>query len=394
MSSLKSKVLLEVKGKNIERFLHRLINHGIEILKIESKEKDITWILIYEKDYEAVLKLKTIYEIEYLDTYGIIRIKKKLNQNRVFLLFFLLCILLLLFLSHIITDIEIVHTDKDLRDMIQKELTNYGMTVSSFKKSFSELNQIKEEILEKHRDQIEWLEIENVGTKYIIRVEERKKEKPKNIDGLRNIVASKNAVLKVIDAKNGEVLKRKNDYVKKGEVVISGELKVYDEIKNRTSADGKIYGEVWYKTTVEYPLTYQESYLTGKKKNLYGIQFLNSFYSLFSPYKNQKERSKVLWKDSILPISFLKKEVQELKVVHELYTEEEAILKAMECGKKEMEQKLKEGEKILSQKNLKVTLKESKIEVEMFFTVLEDITDYTEIKLEEEGEANVQENRN
>ena len=299
-----------------------------------------------------------------------------------------------MFLSHIITDIEIVHTDKDLRDMIQKELTNYGMTVSSFKKSFSELNQIKEEILEKHRDQIEWLEIENVGTKYIIRVEERKKEKPKNVDGLRNIVASKNAVLKVIDAKNGEVLKRKNDYVKKGEVVISGELKVYDEIKNRTSADGKIYGEVWYKTTVEYPLTYQESYLTGKKKNLYGIQFLNSFYSLFSPYKNQKERSKVLWKDSILPISFLKKEAQELKVVHELYTEEEAILKAMECGKKEMEQKLKEGEKILSQKNLKVTLKESKIEVEMFFTVLEDITDYTEIKLEEEGEANVQENRN
>ena len=52
-----------------------------------------------------------------------------------------------------------------------------------------------------------------------------------------------------------------------------------------------------------------------------------------------------------------------------------------------MEEKLSSNESIISQKNLKVELKESKIELEIFFTVLEDITSYQNIIVEENIES-------
>ena len=52
-----------------------------------------------------------------------------------------------------------------------------------------------------------------------------------------------------------------------------------------------------------------------------------------------------------------------------------------------MKQTLKEDEKILMQKDLKVTEKNSTIELESFFTVYENITAYEEIVSEESAET-------
>ena len=46
-----------------------------------------------------------------------------------------------------------------------------------------------------------------------------------------------------------------------------------------------------------------------------------------------------------------------------------------------MESQLNDNEYVINQKNLKVSIKDSKIVLDTFFTVCEDITDY--IKIEE-----------
>ena len=67
-----------------------------------------------------------------------------------------------------------------------------------------------------------------------------------------------------------------------------------------------------------------------------------------------------------------------------MYTEEEALNEAIKIARKKIEDGLSEKEYIISQKNLKVDMRNSKIVVDVFFSVYENITDYRDIPKEEE----------
>ena len=68
--------------------------------------------------------------------------------------------------------------------------------------------------------------------------------------------------------------------------------------------------------------------------------------------------------------------------IENIYTEEEAINKATTLALEKMNSQLNDNEYVINQKNLKVSIKDSKILLDTFFTVYEDITDY--IKIEEQ----------
>ena len=252
------------------------------------------------------------------------------------------------------------------------------------KKSYKEIQKIKKKILNDYKDKIEWIEIEEVGTKCIVRVEERILTKNKKEISTQNIVAKKSAILTKIEAKNGEIVKNINDYVKKGDVVITGDIKLNEETKSITGADGKIYGEVWYKTTIEYPLHYKEVMMKKNKKTVYAIKFLNKDYSIeIHPFKTKKIKEKTLFKNNLLPLRIVKQYQTETKEINEKYTKSQAIKKATEMAKKKIESKLNDNEYIIDYKRLNVDENNSKIVLELFFSVCEDITDTQKIDMEQ-----------
>lgn len=384
---LKSKVKLKITGKNIERFIHRLYSHHIEILQLDYINYKTVVITIYAEYYDTVLELKTIYEIDQIGSSGLIEIKKKMKLNRFFLIGLAFALLFLYGLSNIIYNIEIVHTNKELRNLLYKELEEHGIKKGSIKKRFSELEKIKEQIINENRDKIEWLEIEAVGTKYVVRVEMRKLEPTKEKLENRNVVAKKSAILRKVEATSGEIVRNTNDYVSTGDIIISGSLKLNEEQKETVPAEGKVYGEVWYKVTVSYPFAYSEERVTGKKQTAYTFQFLNHKIQLFPfhYYKTKKVEERVLLKHNFLPIVFTKEKQAETIKIDELNTEDEAIHKAEMLAREKMESQLSDKEEIISAKNLKVEVKESRIVLEIFFTVLEDITSYQNITEEIES---------
>ena len=93
----------------------------------------------------------------------------------------------------------------------------------------------------------------------------------------------------------------------------------------------------------------------------------------------------LLLKHSFLPFYFSKEEQAETIEIDELNTEDEAISKASALARKKLESQLSDKEEIISQKNLKVEVKDSRIVLEIFFTVLEDITSYQNITEEIES---------
>lgn len=381
----RSKMLLKIEGKNIERFLKRLISNHIELLKITHHNYKCVSILIYKEDYDKVMELKSIYDVTLEDIYGIIKIRKVIKGYRYILGFSIVAVALLIFLSNVIFNIDVIHTDSKTRDFLKKELQGYGIEPYRFKKSFQEIQNIKNDLLERYKDSIEWLEIEEKGTTYIVRLQERILPNTDKDTAKQDVIAKKGAILKRIVSRSGETVKEINQYVNPGDVVISGTITLYDNIKDTVRAEGDIYGEVWYNVTVEYPYIYGEIKETGNEKNVYALKILSQTKEFtFSPYVEKRVEEQILLSHPLLPLSFVKQKQKELITISEILTEEQAIDKAIEKASQKIEESMKEEEKILSYHILSTKIEEDKVVLEVFYSVFENITDYRPI--EEVGE--------
>ena len=383
---LQNKVKLNIQGKNIERFIKRLKSNNIDLLNIKYLKYNSINIVIYQKDYDKVLKLKTTYEINQLDTYGIIKIKRIMNVYKYALIFIALGIFLIIFLSNIIFNVEVIHNDKELREFLLNELEKYGLKKYKFKVSFQEIQKIKNSILEEYHDKIEWLEIEERGTSYIVRLESRVIPNQEVNYDKQNVVAKKSAIIKKIVAENGEVVKNINSYVNKGDVIISGNIYLNEEIKDIVKAEGKIYGEVWYNINVSYPYIYSEIKELDNFQDVYVLKILNKSLELtLNKFDDKRvEEEKILY-HSFLPFSLVKQRQKEVQTISYVLTSEEAKDKAIDEAIKKMQERLNNEEKIIDYQVLKVNIKDDKIILDMFFTVYEDITSYSKI----EGEIDV-----
>ncbi|MDD2470008.1 MAG: sporulation protein YqfD, partial [Bacilli bacterium] len=223
-------VVIRAKGKRIERFLSYIYKLKINLLDIKYIDRQNVLIKIFNRDFDKVKGIKTTFEINVVGYEGKLRLKEGIKEHLLLLLSIIIGYLFLLFLSNVIFDVEVVHSNASVRKLIAVELAERNIKRWHFKKSFNELQQTKEQILNEYKDHLEWLEIETVGTKYIVKVEERKIKKIVDDYEYQDIVSAKNAIILRIDAIEGEIVKRKNDYVKKGDIIISGRIMKGQEV--------------------------------------------------------------------------------------------------------------------------------------------------------------------
>jgi len=268
-----------------------------------------------------------------------------------------------------------------LRELILEELETEGIKKYNLVVSYEKKEKIKENLLKKHKDKIDWLEIERTGTKYIIKVEERKKNNQIMDSKPRNVIAKKNGLIKKIVSSSGEIVVKKDQYVKKGDILINGIIHNKEEEVAKVRADGIVYAETWYNVTVEVPYHYHEENETGNKQKVLEFKWFDKEYNLFDfdKYKNSKDNSIFLISNNLLPISLSIVEEKEVNVIDKIYTKDNAITEASSIAKNRLKDKLGENIEILYEKNLKITEEDSKIIVVMFYKIYEDITDYQEI---------------
>ena len=378
---IKSKIKLRVSGKNVNRYLLRLSKNHISLLSVLKKSKDEYDILIYFKDYELAQKLNTIYDIHIIEYGGWEQEKKYLKKNKWIFLALIFSLLFLFFLSRLIFEVEIVTNDQAMKNRLLKELKELSIDKYHFQKSYQELQTIKTKLLETHHDDIEWLEIERIGTKYRVRFEPRIIEPDKKTTKERHLIAKKNAIIKKVESSTGQIVKGKNDYVKKGDIIVSGYISLNDSVKKTVSATGTVYGEVWYEVDVFYPFGYYEETKTGRKKEVYVIEFLSHRIELlnFHPFYDKIINSSTILEKRGFPIRFTKEKQEEVNIISSIETVEEATLKAVDLANKKIESKLNEEEYVLKYKIINREIENNGVRLKVFFSVYEDITDYLEI---------------
>ncbi len=382
---------VRVEGNDIKRFIKKLYRSNIYIEDLEIYDK-CAYFKLTKENYEKLIKIKTIYKVEVTRLYGIIKLVDIIKRNYFFIVGIIISYIYLLFLSNVIFDVEVIHSKKEIRDLLYKELNNYGIKKYNMVKSYKTKENIEKKILEDNKDKLEWLEIEKSGVKYKIKVEERVINSPKDEELPHNVVAKKDGIILKIQASKGEVRKKVNDYVKKGDIIISGLITKGEEIKNQVPAEGVVYAEVWYKTKVNMPYYYREERKTGKSKKTIKFSFLNKDFYIFNfdKYKSYKQQEIFGLKNNLLPIGFSYSKEYETIVSEHLYSPEEAVEAAISLSNKKLEENFTENERIISSRVLSTTEYENYISVEIFYKIFENITEEESIIIpnEENKEKN------
>ena len=134
INKFKSKIKLNIKGKNIDRFIRRIIKNKIEIINLKKVNDNEINIIVYKKDLDKIEEIKTIYEIELKRKYGIIKIEENLKINKYLIFFLIMGLIIIYILSNVIFSVEVIHSDSNFRKFIKEELKKYDIDKYKIKK--------------------------------------------------------------------------------------------------------------------------------------------------------------------------------------------------------------------------------------------------------------------
>ena len=375
---MNKRIKIYLKVNNPNYFIRELIEKKINLYNISKKERELE-LIIDEEDLEVISKIKTIKKLKIKNYYGLSKIKYLINKNKLIIILMLIGILINIFLSNIIFKVEVSTPNKELIKVIEKDLKKLGLKKYRLKISFNEKEIIKEKLKEMEKDKIEWLEIEEHGTKYIVKVEEKKLEEEEEFCNERNIIAKKNAVITKITSASGEIKKKINDYVEKGEVLISGLIYNKEEAVSKKCAIGEVYGEAWYKVIVNIPKNYKDTTITNNKSWGLSIKTLKKEINIGSKFQNYQKKEYNIIESKIIPLGVSITNYIEIK--EKVYNntidniDDLAYKYAIEKIEKDFENK----PVIIRKKILKKQEENSKIKVEVFLAIEEDITSYEDI---------------
>lgn len=374
-------VQVKVTGKGIERFLNECVRHHIDIWNVRKLGTQSVTFYIHLKDIRKIRPIirKSDCKMTFIGKKGLPFIIRKTLLNSGFLLGAILFFTLIILLSNMVWGIEIKGAKPETEHLLIKELKAMGIEKGKMQFTLDNVEDIQRHLTDKI-EQITWVGVELRGTTFHFQVVEKNAPEPPEYASPRNIVARKKAVITDIFVEEGQPLVQVNDFVQKGEILVSGEIGKEGQNKRYVPAKAKIFGETWYKSTVVVELSTKFNVFTGNYKSKHYLQ-IGSFSLPIWGFKNHEYKNYVVetrdqsikflkWN---LPIGYKHDTIREEEELVRVYTVEEAIEVGKRIGKSHLEDKLAEDATIKGEKVLRQTTNNGKVKLEIYFNVIENI---------------------
>lgn len=240
-------IIIQINENYIYRFLNNSGN--IKLRNIKSKD-NITKITINYRDKENVLSLLEKLNIQVLNveedgTFTHLTRFPVVKSGVIILIIFILLLMInSLFIWNITVEGNYSYTKSQITSFLKRINIQEGI-----RKKEIDSDRIEKEIRKQYND-ISWVCAEVKGTNLIIHIKENyiteisvKEDKP------YNIISNRDGVIKSILVRKGKSTVKAGDTVKKGDILISGIVDVYDESEQKLfsrlcNADGDIIGEI------------------------------------------------------------------------------------------------------------------------------------------------------
>ncbi|MBB3109002.1 hypothetical protein FHS18_001054 [Paenibacillus phyllosphaerae] len=222
-------------------------------------------------------------------------------------------------LSSLIWTIEVKGNDKISEEHILEVAKQEGLYPFQWSFKLPEISDLQKSMT-RDLPGAAWVGVEKRGTKITIQVVETKTPDTTPPVDPRHIIASADAVITDIQAETGRPVVKRNEKVKKGDILISGILGDENNTKN-VPAQGEVRGLVWHEYNITSPLIRKVQVYTGETKTRwYGIAFgralkVSGFGKVpYQFYETIQHVEQAAWRTWELPFGRMKETIREVRI--------------------------------------------------------------------------------
>lgn len=282
----------EVYGFAPERFMNLIVKNDVVIWDIEHTKQGY----IFHTGRKNLMKMKpflqkTNMKIKIMEKRGLPYFFKNHKKRVAFLLGFAIASVLLYIMSLFVWEIKVSGENTLVADNVLKQIEKNYVALGTLK-SHVNCHELEEK-LRKDFAEISWVSCELKGTGLTIYLEEGMAPKKKTEDTPGDMVALKDAVITKMVTRQGTPVVKVKDTVKKGEILISGTVYIYDDNNeiletSYIAADGDVYGNVKENYEDFIDLKYYKKIYDKNIKNYVSFYFMDYCFTPYIPKVNSK----------------------------------------------------------------------------------------------------------
>lgn len=272
-----------------EELIYELLEYAKtkKVRLIHLRKKDDMY-QFYIPTYQRYLLKGLSYPVQYLKTEGLWKYIFFLSKQYLNIIGVLVFFISVLISSFLIFDVRIKGTMTEVNEDMKVSLKNENIDIMKPLQSYEKLNEILLHFKEFYKDQVEYINIYQTGSVFHIEYTKRTQEEVKE-DDYRNIYAKKDGMIQSLDVKSGLSVVKKNDYVKKGDLLVENTIISTQNKTKIIPVEGHVYAYTFNQYEASIPDVKQDS--------------AEAFYELLLKIRSQLPTQAVIDKENVLQMT-------------------------------------------------------------------------------------------
>lgn len=222
----------------IEQFLFIVDRDAFEVYDIRI-HKD--YVIVYTPIWQRMQMHRAFQSIELRKTTGMLGYVFRSIKKSSRVLAILLSMVLWYALSNTIFTIDIKGEQDKSRTLIQKTIQDMGYTTPFYGRDMMTL---KKDLKKRLENDIAWLEISKQGSRYFITYTPKEFALLTQL-GHNELIAQQDGVIARFDIAHGNKVRKVNDYVHAGDVLVSNVLEDSKGKNEEVFVEGRVYAYTW-----------------------------------------------------------------------------------------------------------------------------------------------------
>lgn len=377
LSQMRGVVTIVVRGEGIERLINELSRQGIEIWNLEPLADGKMEMNMKVTDFLQLRPLlkRTGCRVKVKKRYGMPFVMMRVWGRKWFIFGFTAFIAIIFCLSSLVWDVKVVGNEKIASEDILGAARQEGIYPFQWIFRLPEQDKLSASLTRKLPG-TSWVGVSRTGTRITIQVVEAT-QPAKELMNPRHLISKSDGVVSYIYAEKGQPEVKKNDRVKKGQILISG-----IQGGKAVVSKGEVRGNVWHEYNIEVPLARKQKIYTGEMKKRGYLFFGNTAIQLTGYGKITFENSQMLtemdpltWRSMKLPIGWMTEKVLETTEIELKLSASEAAKSGLERAKRDIIAKNGPESMILEQKILHEKTDNGKVYMKVLFEVEQNIAE-------------------
>jgi len=376
-------VIIVVEGYFLEKFVNICTRRQILLFDISRQKNSKMTLKVSIKGFRMLRPIakKTGCRVRILKKHGLPFLINRYRGRKTFLLGAALFVVLFYIMTSFVWTIEITGNEKIETQLIIEKLASMGVKPGVLKYRINSEKVADRIIMDVNG--LSYVSVVVRGTKVKVEVAEGVDVPPMvPLSEPCDIVAGKDGVIKSIVVKAGQAAGKEGDTVKKGQILVSGNVPIKNMENNprMVHAIGNILARTWYESTQPVELRVVEKIRTGRKKDNISLFLFSKKINLFNKkvsYSNyervETEKFLSIGENLVLPFGAVIETYYENQIIEADVSLEEAKENAANAAYRKALEDIPEGAQIVDRRIEFIENQNGDIIADVIIECLEDI---------------------